>query len=88
MSPEEGHGEGEKKKGPRGGVKHQPGRGHDTKSRPQRKKRFAKRAARKRRVSEEAARKAWEEWDRLPDEVKKILGPKGRPKMPRPKDAK
>jgi hypothetical protein len=83
MSTEEEGGNGEKKKGSRGGVKHQPGRGHDTKSGPQRKKRFARKAAKK-----ETARKAWEKWDRLPDEVKKALGSAGQPKVPRPKDEK
>jgi hypothetical protein len=76
----------ERKKGPRGGVKHQPGGGHDTKSEPQRKRRFARKAAKKRKEKEEAARRAWEEWDRLSDEAKKLLGPAGQPKMPRPKD--
>lgn len=32
----------EKKRGPKGGIKHQPGKGHDRKSAPARKKRFAK----------------------------------------------
>jgi hypothetical protein len=36
-----------KKRGPRGGVKHQPGAGHDRKSAPRKKKRFAKKAIRK-----------------------------------------
>jgi hypothetical protein len=76
----------EKKRGPKGGIKHQPGRGHDTKSGAQRKKRFARKAAKKRKAKEEEARKAWEEWDRLPDEAKKLLGPAGQPKVPRPKD--
>jgi hypothetical protein len=76
----------EKKRGPKGGIKHQPGRGHDRKSGPQRKKRFARKAAKKRQAEEEDARKAWEEWDRLPEEVKRLLGPTGQPKVPRPKD--
>jgi hypothetical protein len=76
----------DKKRGPKGGIRHQPGRGHDPKSGSQRKKRFARKAARKRQAKEEEARKAWEEWDRLPDEAKKLLGPAGQPKVPRPKD--
>jgi hypothetical protein len=78
----------DKKKGPKGGVKHQPGRGHARKSGPQKKKRFARRAAKKRQEQEEAARKEWEEWDRLPEEAKKLLGPAGMPKVPRPDDEK
>jgi hypothetical protein len=83
MSAEE---EPEKKRGPKGGVKHQPGRGHDRKSVPEKKKRFARKAARKRREQEEEARKAWAEWDALPDDVKRLLGPAGQPKRPRPSD--
>jgi hypothetical protein len=77
-----------KKRGPKGGIKHQPGRGHDWKSLPARKDAFRRKAARKRRQHEEEARKAWEEWDRLSEEVKHLLGPDGQPKMPRPKDEK
>jgi hypothetical protein len=79
-------GEPSKKRGPKGGVRHQPGRGHDRKSAREKKKRFARRAARKRRQRDQAAKKAWEEWDALPDEVKRLLGPAGEPKMPRPSD--
>ena len=49
--------EGGKKKGPRGGIKHQPGRGHDRKSAAQKKKRFAKKAAHKRRQEQEEREK-------------------------------
>jgi hypothetical protein len=75
----------EKKRGPKGGIKHQPGRGHARKSAPAKKKRFARKAARNRTKEEEEARKAWVEWDALPDDAKKLLGPAGQPKMPRPK---
>jgi hypothetical protein len=78
--------EGDKGKGPKGGVSHQPGREHDTKSAPSRKKRFRKTAAKKRKEKEEAARRLWKEWDELDDETKKLLGPKGEPKLPRPKN--
>ncbi len=78
--------EAEKPRGPEGGIKHQPGRGHDRKSAPAKKKRFARKAARKRAEQETEAREAWAEWDRLPDEVKRLLGPAGQPKMPRPSD--
>lgn len=75
-----------KKRGAKGGVKHQPGRDHDRKSAVQRKKRFAKKAADKRKRVEENAKIAWDEWDRLPDDVKRLLGPAGRPNLPRPTD--
>ncbi|MCI0464623.1 MAG: hypothetical protein L0Z62_47460 [Gemmataceae bacterium] len=75
-----------KKKGPKGGAKHTPGRGHDTKSSPAKKKRFRTKAARKRQEKEEAARKLWQEWDELTEEQRQLLGPKGEPKVPRPKD--
>jgi hypothetical protein len=75
-----------KKRDPRGGIKHQPGRGHDRKSAPIKKRRFERKADRKRRAAEEAARKQWEEWDKIPEETKKLLGEKAAPKVPRPKD--
>jgi hypothetical protein len=78
----------EKKRGPKGGVKHQPGRGHDLKSLPVKKARFKRKAARKRKQQQDEARKAWDEWDRLSEEAKHLLGPDGQPKMPRPKDEK
>lgn len=77
----------EKKRGPKGGIRHQPGRGHDSKSRAQTKKRFIRNAAKKRRDKEEEARRLWEEWDRLPDDAKKLLGRRGEPKVARPRDA-
>ena len=58
----------EKKRGPKGGIQHQPGRGHDSKSTPQQKKRFRRKAERKRRAKHEAAKKQWEVWDGLSDE--------------------
>ncbi len=75
-----------KPRGPEGGIKHQPGRGHDRKSAQAKKKRFARKAARERLEQEKEARRAWAEWDQLPDEVKRLLGPPGQPKMPRPSD--
>lgn len=77
--------EGAKKRGPKGGVKHTPGRGHATKSGPSKKKRFEKLAAKRRKEGEEAARKQWQEYDQLSDEAKQLLGPEGEPKLPRPK---
>ena len=72
------------KRGPKGGEKHQPGREHDRKSSRARKKRFARKAANKGQQQDEDARGAWEEWDKLPDDVKRLLGPAGEPKLPRP----
>jgi hypothetical protein len=75
----------EKKRGAKGGIKHQPGRGHDTKSGPVKKRRIARKTAAKRRREEEAARQAWHAYDQLTDEQKWLLGPQGVPKWPRPK---
>jgi hypothetical protein len=74
-----------KARGPRGGAKHQPGRGHDRKSAPERKKRFAEKARRKRQDQEELAKKQWELWDRLTDDQKR-LRPDLEPQFPRPHD--
>jgi hypothetical protein len=75
-----------KKRGPKGGIRHTPGRGHARKSQPSKKRRFGKRLKQRRRERAEEARKEWEQYDRLPDETKKLLGPAGMPKSPRPKD--
>lgn len=76
----------EKKRGPKGGIKHQPGRGHDRKSTGVKKKRFVKKAAKKRRNEADEARAAWAEWDKLSEDAKKLLGPTQQPKMSRPDD--
>jgi len=73
-----------KKRGPKGGVKHQPGRGHDHKSAAGRKKRFAIKAAKKRTQQHDEAKRAWDAWDQLPDDAKKLLGPSQQPPTPRP----
>ncbi|HEY7159229.1 MAG TPA: hypothetical protein VH575_35120 [Gemmataceae bacterium] len=73
----------DKKRGPKGGIKHQPGRGHDTKSGPIKKKRREKKAKKKRQQREEEARRQWAVWDRLTDEQRKFLR-ELEPKMPRP----
>jgi hypothetical protein len=75
----------EKKREPKGGIKHQPGKGHAPKSGPAKKKRFARKAARKRKEEDEAARKQWERWDKLTKEQRKLL-PELKPSMPRPHD--
>jgi hypothetical protein len=74
-----------KRKGPKGGVKHTPGRGHTHKSGPQKRKRFQKKAAKRRRAKQDDLRKQWADWDSLPPAVQK-LRPDLKPKMPRPKD--
>ena len=74
------------KRGPKGGKRHQPGHGHDRKSSGPKKKRFARKVAKKGRQQDQDARKAWEAWDKLPDNVKRLLGPAGQPTMPRPRD--
>ncbi len=74
---------GRKKRGPKGGIKHQPGRGHDRKSLPIKKRRYRKKARKEHQQREEEARRQWEEWDRLTDEQKKFM-PELKPKVPRP----
>jgi hypothetical protein len=75
-----------KKRGPKGGIKHDPGRGHRRKSGRPKKRRFARKAAKKHQTKEEESRKEWAEWDQLRDEVKRLLGPAGQPRTPRPRD--
>jgi hypothetical protein len=72
-----------KKRGPKAGIKHQPGRGHNRKSGPSQKRRFMRRAAHLRQAQEEKTRKQWQDYDRLPEEVKK-LRPDLLPETPRP----
>ena len=71
---------------PTGGKKHTPGRDHDRKSAIQKKRRFARKAAKKRDDVENETWKVWQEWDALPDAVKRLLGPTAIPKLPRPAD--
>jgi hypothetical protein len=72
-----------KKRGPKGGMKHRPGREHDRKSAPHRKRKFQRRAKRERPEIHELARRQWEQWDALSDEKKKLPWDL-RPKIPRP----
>lgn len=74
-----------KKRGPKGGIKHTPGRGHTPKSGPQKKKRFQQKAARRRRAKQSDLRRQWDKWDALPPDVQK-LRPELKPKRPRPND--
>jgi hypothetical protein len=50
-----------KKLGPKGGVKHPPGRGHVSKSAPRKKKRFRKKTARKRQKTQNDLRQQWDD---------------------------
>ena len=70
-------------RGPKGGRKHTPGKGHTRKSGPQKRKRFANKAAKKRELERRKQRDAWELWESLPDDVKK-LRPELQPREPRP----
>ncbi len=72
-----------KKRGPKGGIKHTPGRGHMGKSGPAKKRRFERKAARKRREAVVDLARQWAEWDALPAEVQKLLLEK-KPTSPRP----
>lgn len=72
-----------KKTGPRGGVKHTPGRDHNSKSGPQRKKRFRKKVAKIRQTKEADLKMRWDDWDALPPEVQK-LRPELKRREPRP----
>jgi hypothetical protein len=74
-----------KKRGPKGGVKHTPGRGHTSKSGSRKRKRFQKKAARKRAAKVHELRRKWDEWDSLPPEAQK-LRPDKKPTLPRPND--
>jgi hypothetical protein len=72
----EGDGEGtEKKRGPRGGIKHTPGRGHATKSELAKKKRTGKRLKEKHRKRREDERRRMEAFERLSSGLKRLLKP-------------
>ncbi len=72
-----------KKKGPKGGKKHQPGRGHDRKSAKAKTNRFMRKAEAKRLRRDEQAKREWEQWEALSDGAKKFFDP---PSMPKPCD--
>lgn len=74
-----------KKRGPKGGIKHQPGRGHDVKSGPVKKERYRKKAKKQWREQQELARRQWAVWDNLDEYVKRIRTDL-EPNLPRPKD--
>jgi hypothetical protein len=75
--------ESERKRGPKGGMKHTPGRGHSRRSASKKKKRFQKRAASKRREEQAEARMQWERWESLPREAQRLLRDL-KPLLPRP----
>lgn len=62
---------GEINRGPKGGRKHQPGRGHDKKSVKAKKDKYRKNAIEKRRQDEAELRRRWQEWDSLPPFVQR-----------------
>jgi hypothetical protein len=72
----------EKKRGPKGGVKHQPGRGHQNKSGAQRKRRFARKVLSAKHAEAEKIRNEWEIWDTLTEEQRRLL-PELQPERPR-----
>jgi hypothetical protein len=74
------------KRGPKGGKKHTPGRGHDRKSAVSRKERFKRKAIRKKEQERKELEEKWELWDSLSEDAKK-LQPELKPKKPRPRDA-
>ncbi len=76
---------GKKKRGTKGGIKHQPGRGHDTKTGPIKKRRYRKKAKKLWQQKQEEARRQWAVWDSLNDEAKKMRTDL-KPEVPRPKD--
>jgi hypothetical protein len=83
---DEGDGdENEIKRGPKGGRKHKPGRGHRRRSEGSQRKAFQKKARRKRELEKEEKRMRQEQWDRLSPEVQKFL-PNLKPKGPSPND--
>ena len=59
-------------RGPKGGQKHTPGRGHDRKSRVRKDKKLSKKARQRREQLEAEARRQWRVWDSLNDVQKKM----------------
>lgn len=64
-----------KKRGPKGGIPHTPGREHATKSGPRKKRRISKRLREKHRKRKEEERRRMDAYERLSDEQKKLLTP-------------
>ncbi len=67
---------GKKKRGARGGVKHEkPGRGHARKSQPPKKREIGRYLKEKHRKRKEEERKRQEAWERLTPEQQRLLKP-------------
>jgi hypothetical protein len=68
--------EGKKKRGPKGGIKHEKyGRGHARKSQPPKKRRIGRRLKEQHRKRREMAEKRQQAYDNLPRELQKLLRP-------------
>lgn len=59
-------------RGPGGGKKHTPGRGHARKSEAPKKRLFAKKARLRREREREEAKRQWQVWDNLTEEQRKF----------------
>ena len=59
-------------RGPKGGVKHQLGRGHQRKSEGKHKENFQKKAKAKREAAEAASEQAQQQWDNMSEEARKL----------------
>jgi hypothetical protein len=70
-------------RGPKGGRKHTPGRGHDRKSRVRKDLKRRRKAERRRAALGTKAREQWMIWDSLTTEQRKMR-PDLRPTLPRP----
>jgi hypothetical protein len=74
-----------KKRGPKGAIKHTPGRDHARKSAQSKRKRFERKATKKRKNELADLRRQWEVWDALSADARS-LRPELKPKGPRPTD--
>jgi hypothetical protein len=86
VAEEPGRGKADRKRGPKGAIKHTPGRGHAAKSQPAKKRRIGKRLKRRHQEREQQIIEEWERYESYSEELKKLLGPKARPKSRRPKN--
>ena len=65
--------QGKKKRGPKGGIKHQPGRGHDRKSKPRKQKDFRRLGQRHQAEQDEEAQRKRAEWNAFSREQQRLL---------------
>jgi hypothetical protein len=70
-------------RGPKGGKKHTPGRGHERKSRKRKDERRRSKARKLREALRAEAARQWAVWDSLMSDQKKFRDDL-RPKLPRP----